>query len=346
MPRLLPRSPDYGSGLDAGPDVADDDDAAVDVTLEGPWRAVAPVGEVFEPIRIVDGVRRIDAHALESLGDGGSAHSLFASYAVGAVHCAPGAARILGDEESDGGSVLRVRRVYIQGGGDPVDSVIDGGSAQLHYPALSLPAGSGPRDLIERLQQLMLDEESLLAGRLSADGDLLTMMDGPLRGRAPGPHVAGYIKRIQRWYLGDPERRLLSDIAVGERTPLFRIRSGTGESVRERWSWYLRLADLAPHMHELGGLARLELDGALPLAAAASLADRYVRALPRLASRPGRDPRAPQNLTPVGALESRLTRRMGDGELVRRLIARALHGAGGGERATVQTAAASPGIGS
>ena len=324
MPRLLPRSPDYGSGLDAGLDTADDDAASVDVSVEGPWRAVVPPGEAFEPIRIVDGVRRVDAHALESLGDGASAYGLFGSYAVGAVHCERGGARILDDDTPEGGDLLRVHRVYLQSGGEPVDCVVGGGETWLRYPALSLPAGNGPRDLLERLQQLMLDEESLLAGMLADDGSMLTMVDGPLRGRAPGMYVAGYIKRIQRWYLGESEQRLLSSLAVGERTPLFRISPGGGGS--ERWSWYLRLAVLAPHMHELGGLARLELDGALPLAAAVALADRYVRALPRLASTPARDPRAPQNLTPVGALESRLTRRLGDGDVVRRLIARTLHG--------------------
>jgi uncharacterized protein len=42
--------------------------------------------------------------------------------------------------------------------------------------------------------------------------------------------------------------------------------------------------------------------------------------LPRFASSPIRDPRAPQNLVPIGALEDELRRRLGDPVLVRRAI--------------------------
>jgi hypothetical protein len=42
--------------------------------------------------------------------------------------------------------------------------------------------------------------------------------------------------------------------------------------------------------------------------------------LPVFASQPGRDPRAPQNLYPVGALETQLRHRLGDAQLVRRAI--------------------------
>ena len=42
--------------------------------------------------------------------------------------------------------------------------------------------------------------------------------------------------------------------------------------------------------------------------------------LPRFASRPEHDPRAPQNLLPVGALEKRLRHELGDVAYIRRLI--------------------------
>ena len=95
----------------------------------------------------------------------------------------------------------------------------------------------------------------------------------------------------------------------------------------DRYAWYLRIADLGPHVHALAGIVRLEAPAALPLGEAARLADQCGLALPRLASSPVRDPRAPQNLTPVGALESLLTRRLGEREWVRRLIASALRAA-------------------
>jgi hypothetical protein len=49
------------------------------------------------------------------------------------------------------------------------------------------------------------------------------------------------------------------------------------------------------------------------------------RVLPRLASDPAHDPRAPQNLHPIGGLEHRLRRRLGDPLLVRRAIEAHLH---------------------
>ena len=47
---------------------------------------------------------------------------------------------------------------------------------------------------------------------------------------------------------------------------------------------------------------------------------REMSALPGFASSPIRDPRAPQNLYPIGALEDHLRRRMGDQEFIRRSI--------------------------
>jgi hypothetical protein len=42
--------------------------------------------------------------------------------------------------------------------------------------------------------------------------------------------------------------------------------------------------------------------------------------LPRYASRPQHDPRAPQNLLPVGGLERRLRHELGDAVFIRRAI--------------------------
>ena len=66
------------------------------------------------------------------------------------------------------------------------------------------------------------------------------------------------------------------------------------------------------------GIVRLEAATALGLAETVRLADAATRVLPRYATRIGRDPRAPQNLYPVAALESKLHHRLGDLALVRR----------------------------
>lgn len=316
--RLVPWSPEYGSGIEAETDAAADDGASlVEADFEGSWRAIRPAPAPPPAVQIIDGVRRVEAHAIDDASDGTMAFGLFGSYAVGVVRCEGQRAHI-----ADGERVLRVRRRYLQTGGEAADRTVSVGDTELHFRA-ELPAGAqAPADLVAALNRLMLDEEARLAEELSEDASTLTIVDGPLRLRAPGPRVVGYVKRTHRWYIGADRFALLGTLAVGERTPLFRIAEDTGQ--RDRLAWYLRIADMGMQFHHLSGIVRLETPGALPPREAAALADQTALVLPRLASSPIRDPRAPQNLTPVGALEQLLTRRLGDRLWIRRRIAAAL----------------------
>jgi hypothetical protein len=70
----------------------------------------------------------------------------------------------------------------------------------------------------------------------------------------------------------------------------------------------------------MAGVVRLEADAAMGLDAARELANFAAGMLPRFASQPGHDARAPQNLYPVGALETHLRHRLGDPMLIRRAI--------------------------
>ena len=346
--RLLPWAPEYGSGLQAEPEPASAGPAPeVDASIEGAWTPRSPQAEPPAAVQIVDGVRRVEAHAIEDLATGESAYGLFGSYAVGVVRCEGDHARVL-----DGARALRVRRRYLQAGGPHAeladrtaadrtvaDRIVRAGGTELCFRA-ELPArAAAPNDLVAALNRLMLDEEAKLAEELSEHGDALTVVDGPLRLRAPGRRVVGYVKRTYRWYIGPAELALLARLAVGQRTPLFHISEGSSSEgsishgsselqriARERCAWFLRIADLGAQFHHLAGVVRLEVPGSLPVAEAAALADQTALALPRLASSPIRDPRAPQNLTPVGALEDVLTRRLGDRRWIRRQIAAALHG--------------------
>jgi hypothetical protein len=72
----------------------------------------------------------------------------------------------------------------------------------------------------------------------------------------------------------------------------------------------------------LSGIVRLEARAAGGIAKAVALAQMSSAYLPKFASTPARDPRAPQNLTPVGALEEHLRNRMGDATLIQRAIER------------------------
>jgi hypothetical protein len=70
----------------------------------------------------------------------------------------------------------------------------------------------------------------------------------------------------------------------------------------------------------MAGLVRLEVSASSGLKAAQDVAALASAVLPLFASQPGRDPRAPQNLYPVGALERHLRHRLGDAALIRRAI--------------------------
>jgi hypothetical protein len=77
--------------------------------------------------------------------------------------------------------------------------------------------------------------------------------------------------------------------------------------------------------HPLAGIVRIEVGAAVGLEKARHLASLSAQLLPRFASSSVRDPRAPQNLLPVGALEQEMRRRLGDPILLRRAMERMLH---------------------
>ncbi len=310
--RLLPWAPEYGTAMQFDADEVTNGgrEAETNPTIEGPWRAVLPTTDAPEAVQIVDGVRRAEAHAMDEAADGSAVFGLFGSLAVGAVRLEPGgSAQLLED-------AFHVERRYLQTGGTPLVREVSSGAASLRFAPMIPDQAHTSNDLVASLNRLMLDEEARLAESLSRDESTLTFVDGPLRLRAPGQRVVGYIKRIHRWYLDAEHQVLLPQLRPGERTPLFRIT----EDGHERTSWFLRLADLRTHFHPLAGLMRLEVPGTLPLPDAVRLADQSARVLPLLASSPVRDPRSPQNLIPVGALEHALTHRLGDRRWVSRLI--------------------------
>ena len=51
-------------------------------------------------MQIVDGVRRVEAHALDDVAEGETASGLFGSYAVGAVRCDGARSWILDGDET------------------------------------------------------------------------------------------------------------------------------------------------------------------------------------------------------------------------------------------------------
>jgi hypothetical protein len=68
------------------------------------------------------------------------------------------------------------------------------------------------------------------------------------------------------------------------------------------------------------GIVRLECSADLPVAEVTRLGDLTTRLLPPLASVPYKDPRAPQNLVPIGGLERELRHRLGDQHVLYRAL--------------------------
>ena len=317
--RLVSWSPEQGPGSNAPLNASGNDGAfCIDTSVEGAWVPHHLAGDRAPIVQVVDGVRRVEAYAMSDTTSGRAVPALFGSYAVGAVRCEPGRATVLTDDD-----LLHVVRCYLQAGTTDEDLVLTVGQAELCFRATAVPHVSKPSELVRELTNKMLAAEARLVNRLSADCGALTLVDGPLRAGTAGRRVAGYIKRTANWYLGAKERAIFDDLGVGDRTPLFRL-SVEGQAKRDRLSWYVRIADLGPHLHPHASVMRLETWANLPVAQAARLADECARTLPHLAGSPIRDSRAPQNLTPVSGLEGWLRRLLGNRELLRRYIAVAL----------------------
>lgn len=294
------------------PEAGDEPRGTVDLRVErDDWVALRPL-PAPAPRRafFVDGVRRIEHRLL--IEDGArTVFGLLASFGVGAVEV--GERTRVGHE--------RVGRVAVAGGAlalDPLEVVL-GRHGMTFAP--ETVAENTPAAPVQGLQSAMRRSEAGLAERLAPEADVV-FLDGPLTflASARGPLV-GFVKRLLRPYLEPEEAALLSRLRVGERTPLFLI-----EQVREsRYSWYLRIGVGRAVDSPLAGLVRLETSASLDLVTVRALADTSARYLPRFASDRAHDPRAPQNLHPVSALEARLRHRLGDAALIRRATLAHLH---------------------
>ena len=203
MTRMTPWSPEQGSGSDAPLNASGNDGPfRIDISVEGPWIPHRPSGDQASIVQIVDGVRRVEAHALSDTASGAIVPVLIGSFAVGAVRCEPGRATVLTD-----GDLLRVVRCYLQAGTTDEDLLLTVGQTQLCFRATAVLHVSKPSELVRELTNRMLAAEARLVNRLSADCGALTLVDGPLRAGTTGRRVAGYIKRTANWYLGPAEQR-------------------------------------------------------------------------------------------------------------------------------------------
>jgi uncharacterized protein len=304
--RIDPWDPEYGGSVELEPDLGPPAGLELDVEIAGAWSPIeAPRHRLEACCAFVDGVRRIDAR-LFAEDESGSAPALAGCWAVGAAWSS------LPPRISD----VRVGRELVLGGGLAAGAIsVDLGGRRLSFAPRSV-AGMTPADPILGLQNAMRASESQLAQEILAGGRAqLVVSDGPLTYFVSGPAV-GLIKRQARAYLDGERAKVLERLDVGQRSPILKL----GEQRLERYSWYLRLATPRPIDGTMAGLVRLEVAAVEGLEGAQRLAELCSQVLPRFAPIPGRDPRAPQNLYPIAALEGRLRHRLGDALLIRRAL--------------------------
>jgi hypothetical protein len=304
--RADPWAPDYGMGFPAR---VEEIPPLVDPLVESAdWsRPAAPAAVTTGSVWFVDGVRRVELRLVADDG-GRRAPGLFGSYAVGAVRC-DGRARFDGH---------RVGRAVVIGGGMVADRVeVRVGPHRATYESVTDPSSEPDRPLW-KLQQCMQQAEGALAAAVAGDRSRLVVVDGPLTFFDPtGAPVIGMVKRFARHYLDDDRERLLAALEAGERTPLFAL--GDTDQPVQRYAWYACLSPVRPPWHDQAGVVRCEVRAGVGLEAAVDLANSVTAILPAYAGRSS-DPRAPQNLAPVGGLEAWLRHRMGNALMLRRAL--------------------------
>jgi hypothetical protein len=311
-------SPEYGAPLAEAEVVG----AATEINadLERPldqWGPVRPPPATtpFPVMAFVDGIRRVDARVWVG---GAVGPGLCASWAAGVVRCGA---------RAEIGAVVVERGLFSS---SPEAAAVETEHGRYE---LCRVAGEQPDDLVPAVQRRMRELEAEVAGEATAD---LVVVDGPLANRRDRPAAIGFIKTHHATYGPEKVQETVARLDDGERTPVFvtrgsrdrgsrdrgsRDRGSRDRGSRDRHSWYVRLP--GPRAHPWSGIVRCEASDGLDRDAVVALADRATLSLPRFASTAHREPRAPQNLTPIAGLEQHLRRRLGDRELLERSLRRA-----------------------
>jgi uncharacterized protein len=308
--RIDPWEVDYGDQMPLAP-TDDELDEKVDhqvEIVEGEWRAIAPPegSAPHQRVVFIDGVRRLEArfHARQGTQ---ILYGGFGSFAVGAV--------ALENSSASFGEV-RVFRATVLGAGQRLPEAVQVQPGLIYLPETTpLSQVDAP---LRHIQKSMRQAEATLARDLCRE-DALTIVDGPLSFEPERRGVAlGYIKRVHELYLPGRFIPLLATLPEGTRTPIFAIQSAS--SGFARFAWFQRLAAPGPGATEMHGIVRLEVATNVGIAAARNLANAATSWLPRTAPNRACDPRSPQNLLPIGALERKLRSALGDAKLIRRWI--------------------------
>jgi len=297
--------PAYGASFEAAP--ASQSTAQINTDVELPaaaWRPLTAPPTVRAPdvVLLVDGVRRIDATLWTREEDGTSHPGLAASYAAGVVRCdlRAGAATLAG--------TLVERGLFTT---SPTATDIEAGSVR--YGVRQIAGAPDPARLVPAVQGPLTALEVAVSTQVRGESEELLVLDGPLRNRRQLSRTIGYVKTQQSQYLDATLTNVVTALRPGERSPVFLMGTAWGG-----YSWYLRLP--GPAGAPWAGIVRIECTTEIPAQEAIELADLSLVTLPRFASNPYKDPRAPQNLIPIAGLERRLRALLGDSRLLHRAL--------------------------
>jgi hypothetical protein len=291
--------PEYGAPADAT--IMEPSDISINTEVELPeshWKPIEPPASLLIPddVLFIDGVRRIDAYAWITQGNELPFRSILASYAAG-IAMAGRYAKVTAAE---------ARRVLVAS--TETTSLVT--RAGEYMPQMT--TGNSPEELSLALQNRLTNLEIEIAKQAHGEAEII-VIDGPLRGRQDIDGAVGYVKTHRVSYLPDHLQPVVANLQAGHRTPVFMFTTSWS-----RYSWYLRLPGAA--QHTWWGIVRMEAAEDLTAKQAIERADITSALLPRYASAPHKDPRAPQNLHPIAGLERELRRRLGDSRYVQRAL--------------------------
>jgi hypothetical protein len=294
-------APEFGAPFEPDEQLAPAE-GAVDTTVETEdWQPIPGEDDGLAAIAFVDGVRRVDARLTVDDPDQGPIPGICGTYAVGSTLWRRDETR------SEFGPAL-IDRIALIGHGR--SETIPPIALDPGYRAETI-GSPNPDDLVRHLHTRMRQAEGRSATDLAEQG-WFVVADGPLNDLSPQSTI-GHVKSHRVTYLDTEQNGVIAHLHAGERTPLFTL------GAFQRYSWYLRLA-LMPGGHTWSGVVRCEASGQLSLQEVKMMANRTAALLPLVASEAHLDPRAPQNLVPVAALERQLKHLMGDRGLVFRAI--------------------------
>ncbi|MEZ4630614.1 MAG: hypothetical protein R2880_07900 [Deinococcales bacterium] len=300
------------------------------------WQGISPdperaalVDGRYESMLFVDGSRRVEARVLLEDDNRQLAFGAIGSYAIGIVSCCPKQERKA--EFLDFDHYGQVKRACILSGGHRIDDFEIRESLQKHLGSLRYEiVETEERDVdavLRRLQFRMLETEREVCSSLTDFfPHSLILSDGPRPSvKTSTPNIVGYLKTIHDLKFGPDNAEILEIIRhleEGQRSPLYYVKEK--HNSRYFFECFLRLRDPRPWLYSLAGMVRLQFEASTrpkeDIERVQQLADWLTLKLPLFASRQHQDPRAPQQLLPIRALESELRRRMGSAPIIRRRI--------------------------